>query len=75
MTKAAIVGAGKTGRGFLARLLKESGAEIAFIDKNEELVKQLNEKKSFNISFFTDREDMLISDYTAYTGKCGHFGL
>ncbi len=67
MTKAAIVGAGKTGRGFLARLLKESGAEIVFIDKNEELVKKLNDKKAFNISFFTDREDMLISDYTAFT--------
>ena len=37
MSKVAVIGAGKTGRGFLARLLKEDGAEIVFIDKNEKL--------------------------------------
>ena len=36
MSKIVIVGAGKTGRGFLARLLQEAGKEVVFIDKNQE---------------------------------------
>lgn len=67
MTKAAVVGAGKTGRGFLARLLKESNADILFIDKNEELVNKLNADGKFDISFFTGRENMTISDFKAVT--------
>lgn len=67
MTKVAIVGAGKTGRGFLARLVKEGGAEIAFIDKDEALVKKLSEAGKYKISFFSDREDMEISGYSAST--------
>lgn len=68
MTKAAVIGAGKTGRGFLARLLKESGADIVFIDKNKKLVDELNEKKEFNISFFGDvRDKLTVSGYCAYT--------
>lgn len=70
MTKAAIIGAGKTGRGFLARLLKESGAFVRFIDKDEELIASLNKEKSFKISFFGGvREDMVISDFEAVTWK------
>ena len=52
--KITIIGAGKTGRGFLARLL--SGEEITFIDKNEKLVRELNEKGSFDITYFGDKK-------------------
>ncbi len=65
--KVTVVGAGKTGRGFLARLLKEGGAEVSFIDKDEELIKKLNAAGKYNIRFFSDREDMVISDYSAST--------
>lgn len=44
MSKIVIVGAGKTGRGFIARLLREAQEEIIFIDKNEELVNRLNQE-------------------------------
>lgn len=68
MSKVAVIGAGKTGRGFLARLLKEDGAEIVFIDKNEKLVGELNEKKKFSINFFGDvRDTFTVSGYAAYT--------
>lgn len=68
MTKAAIIGAGKTGRGFLARLLAESGAAIRFIDKDAELISRLNEEKKYKIGFFGGvREDMKISGYEAVT--------
>ena len=66
MSKVVIVGAGKTGRGFLARLL--NGNEIIFIDKNRELVDMLNAEKSFCISFFGNKKpDVYVASYTAYT--------
>ncbi len=68
MSKIVIIGAGKTGRGFLARLLREEQQEIVFIDKNAELVEQLNNEKEFHIRFFGDvREPYKIDHYQAYT--------
>ena len=64
--KITIIGAGKTGRGFLARLL--NGNEITFIDKNVALVRALNERKSFTVSFFGNAvPKMMVSGYKAYT--------
>jgi len=40
--KTTVIGAGKTGRGFLGCLLL--GNEVTFIDKDEALVKALNEQ-------------------------------
>lgn len=68
MSKAVIIGAGKTGRGFAARLIYESGGEIIFIDKNEKLVNELNDKGSYKIRFFGgEKESVEISGYAAYT--------
>ena len=50
MKKVIIIGAGKTGRGFLARLLKDN--EIVFIDKNKELVDKLNAERKVDVDFF-----------------------
>ncbi len=50
MSKVVIVGAGKTGRGFLARLL--NGNKIVLIDKNAALVEGLNKTKTVDIDFF-----------------------
>lgn len=57
MSKVVIVGAGKTGRGFLARLL--SGNEIVLIDKNAALVEALNETKTVDIDFFGGKKPSL----------------
>lgn len=68
MNKITIIGAGKTGRGFLARLLNSLDNEITFIDKNQALVDELNSKKSFEIEFFGNvRKKVVISNYQAYT--------
>lgn len=68
MSKATIIGAGKTGRGFLARLLQEEKEEFCFIDKNAELVERLNKEKCFQIRFFGNvREAYTIDHYQAYT--------
>ncbi len=68
MSKIAVVGAGKTGRGFIGRLLAEAGQEILFIDKDRELVEKLNQAGSFQVHFFGNvREVFSVSNYQATT--------
>ena len=68
MSKIAMIGAGKTGRGFIGRLLAEDNKEILFIDKNESLVKSLNDASEFKVSFFGGvREPMTVENYKAVT--------
>lgn len=63
-----IVGAGKTGRGFLARLAAEHGVRVTFIDKDQALCKRLAEAKSFCVRFFGEaKEAVRVSDYTVMT--------
>ena len=38
--KIAVIGAGKTGRGFIGRLLQESGQEFLLVDKNQDLIRE-----------------------------------
>ena len=64
--KVTIIGAGKTGRGFLARLIKDE-ADITFIDSNEELIKKLK-NSSFKIDFFSNKwPSITISNFKAYS--------
>ena len=66
--KITVIGAGKTGRGFLARLLAESDKDILFIDKNKALVDELNAKGRIRIGFFGDRRPAFtLENYTAAT--------
>lgn len=66
--KIAVIGAGKTGRGFIGRLIAESKKEILFIDKNEALVNALNKKGAFNVDFFGGvRDTFKVSGFTAST--------
>ena len=68
MSKIAMIGAGKTGRGFIARLLAEDNKNVYFIDKNRELVDALNEAGAFKVSFFGGvREPMTVGGYEAVT--------
>ena len=41
MNKVVIIGAGKTGRGFIGRLAAEAGCEMLFVDTSKELVDKL----------------------------------
>lgn len=68
MSKIVVIGAGKTGRGFIARLLQEASEEVIFIDKNAALVEELNAAKEFQISFFGNvREPYKVNNYKACT--------
>lgn len=68
MSKIAVIGAGKTGRGFVGRLLKEADEEIMFIDRNPNLVDELNKAGKFSIHFFgKEREPLEVERFHAYT--------
>ena len=68
MSKIVVVGAGKTGRGFIARLLQEAAEEVIFIDKNAELVETLNKEKEFKVSFFGNvRDAYKVNNFKACT--------
>ena len=68
MGKIVIIGAGKTGRGFIGRLLAESGAEFEFIDRDVSLVHALNEAGSYDVHFFGDaRLPFCVAGYRACT--------
>lgn len=68
MSKAVVIGAGKTGRGFVGRLLKEANNDIIFIDKNEALVDRLNTEGHFSVAFFgNSRPAVTVDHYKAYT--------
>lgn len=55
-----IVGAGKTGRGFLARLVSDSGYAIVFVDRNPDLVARICDARSYAIHFFGDARDPFL---------------
>ena len=68
MSKIVIIGAGKTGRGFLGRLMQEAEKEVVFVDKDEMLVNKLQEQKEFEVRFFGGvREAYKVSNFEAYT--------
>lgn len=65
--KAVVIGAGQTGRGYVCRFLFEKGYDITLIDKNEELIKLLQEDHAFTIHFYSkDRTPLYISGLKAY---------
>lgn len=73
-TRIAVIGAGKTGRGFIGRLLAEAGEPILFIDKNEALVRELQDAGQFAVHFFGGkREDQLVRDFTITTWEKADF--
>ena len=45
MKKAVIIGAGQTGRGFIAPIVRENGYAITFLDKDRALVDQLRNRQ------------------------------
>lgn len=68
MKKIVIIGAGKTGRGFIGRLVAEAGREILFIDKNAPLVEELNRAGGFDVAFFGGvRDNFRVAGYRAVT--------
>lgn len=50
--KAVIIGAGQTGRGFVAPILNENNYSITFLDENISLINKLKNEKKYTIHYF-----------------------
>lgn len=55
--KAVHFGAGNIGRGFIGKLLYESGFETCFVDVNRNVVDLLNEKKEYRVQLANETKD------------------
>ncbi len=64
--KIVIIGAGNSGRGFLARLLSADGADLCFLDKDEALVQKLVSQRHFSVFVGESKVESVIRDYQAY---------
>lgn len=64
--KVAIIGAGATGRGFLARLLQADGAELVFLDRDSGLIAQLNEAERFTVYVGSGEVPCTVEGYEAF---------
>lgn len=58
--KAVHFGAGNIGRGFIGKLLYESGFETCFIDVNSEIVDLLNDKNEYRVQLANETQDEVI---------------
>ncbi len=71
MKRAVLYGAGNIGRGFIGQLLFESGYQTTFIDVNDEVIRALNERRSYPVRILTNEShtDIMIKNVTALDGR------
>ncbi|GAB2027387.1 mannitol dehydrogenase family protein [Lactovum odontotermitis] len=68
MKKVVIIGAGQTGRGFIAPILDKNDFEITFLDKNEQTVQQLNTEKEYRVEYFGGtRQTEVMTGFQAFS--------
>ncbi|MFD1773412.1 mannitol-1-phosphate 5-dehydrogenase [Paenibacillus rhizophilus] len=64
--KAVHFGAGNIGRGFIGLLLSQSGYEVTFVDVNEQVVRELQERSEYTVTLASEgRETVTVSNVTA----------
>lgn len=61
-----IIGAGGSGRGFIARLLQDEDVKLCFVDRDRELVEALNKKGEYKIQVGSGTSKIVISNYEAF---------
>lgn len=65
--QAVVIGAGQTGRGYVARYLIEKAYQVTFIDIEPQLIRYLQEDGFFNIHFYDkDRSPFVVTPFSAY---------
>jgi len=52
-------GAGNIGRGFIGQILHNAGYEICFIDVNEEIINELNKRRSYKIGIADPSQEII----------------
>lgn len=69
MRKAVQFGAGNIGRGFAGQLFSESGFEVVFVDVMADLVRLINERKSYPIRLAQETpETVIVNNVRAVSG-------
>lgn len=66
-TRAVVIGAGASGRGYIGRLLYEDGAQIAFIDTNCGLIRKLREAGAYTVYIGKEKKRLVVDHFEAYT--------
>lgn len=67
MKNAVIIGAGQTGRGLIAPILKLANIHMTFIDKNKALIDELVGKSEFCVRYYSHlHDDVDINSYNAF---------
>lgn len=70
MRKAVQFGAGNIGRGFTGQLFTESGFEVVFVDVVEDLVRLINERRSYPIRIACEHPEMVaVTNVRAVNGR------
>ena len=69
--KSVIYGAGNIGRGFIGQLMFESGYATTFVDVNEQLVKDLNQRGEYPLRILEGdaHRDLRIANVSAVDGR------
>jgi len=63
-------GAGNIGRGFIGLILRHADYHITFVDVNEAIVTELQQKKQYTVQYANENKDQFIVDQvTAISGK------
>ncbi|SHJ65227.1 mannitol-1-phosphate 5-dehydrogenase [Propionispora hippei] len=63
-------GAGNIGRGFIGQLLHQAGYEICFVDVNQELVEEINNRKEYTVVLAAEEKTAFtVTSVRAVNGK------
>jgi mannitol-1-phosphate 5-dehydrogenase len=60
MKKLVLFGAGKNGRSFIGQLFSRSGFEVVFVDVLEQVIEELNRRKSYTVVIKSDKPDEIL---------------
>lgn len=61
MKKIVLFGAGKIGRSFIGQLFSRAGYEVVFIDTDERIIKELIQRRSYNVIIKSDSGDETLN--------------
>ncbi|RJE90527.1 mannitol-1-phosphate 5-dehydrogenase [Paenibacillus sp. 1011MAR3C5] len=68
--KAVHFGGGNIGRGFIGLLLSQAGYQVTFVDVDQELVRQLQERRQYSVVYAGDEQQSFTVDHvTAIIGS------
>lgn len=60
--KAVIFGAGNIGRGFIGKVLHDSGFSICFLDTNNTIIDQINQDKGYIVNYIDEQDSHFFID-------------